>query len=191
MITCKKCGKASEKTAKVLSLCAKCIREANSECLTKLKEVHSKSREKFGLPASPPCAPEGTQCRLCQNNCLISNGQRGYCGVRRNENGHLMGGTPKEAVVSWYYDPLPTNCVADWVCAGGTGAGYPKWAYQPGTLYGLGSAVGVYLVGSRGKQTGSFLLTLAGGLIGGLVTVFLSRHLHARFREGRKALLQG
>jgi pyruvate formate lyase activating enzyme len=60
------------------------------------------------------------------------NGQRGYCGVRRNEKGHLKGGTPKEAVVSWYYDPLPTNCVGDWVCAGGTGAGYPKWAYQSG-----------------------------------------------------------
>jgi len=131
MTSCKKCGKTSEQTAKVLSLCAECIREANSECLTKLREVHSKSREKFGLPASPPCAPESTQCRLCQNSCQIPIGSLGYCGVRRNENGHLMGGTPKEAAVSWYYDPLPTNCVADWVCAGGTGAGYPKWAYQP------------------------------------------------------------
>jgi pyruvate formate lyase activating enzyme len=52
--------------------------------------------------------------------------------VRRNENGHLKGGTPGEAVVSWYYDPLPTNCVADWVCAGGSVAGYPKWAYRSG-----------------------------------------------------------
>jgi pyruvate formate lyase activating enzyme len=33
--------------------------------------------------------------------------------------------------VSWYYDPLPTNCVADWVCPGGTGAGYPQFAYSP------------------------------------------------------------
>jgi pyruvate formate lyase activating enzyme len=47
-----------------------------------------------------------------------------------------MGGTLKGAAVSWYYDPLPTNCVADWVCAGGTGAGYPKWAYQSGTEHG-------------------------------------------------------
>jgi len=132
MTTCKKCGKSSEETAKVLSLCAECIREADSECLTKLKGIHAASREKFDLPALPPSAPEGTQCRLCQNNCQIAIGGRGYCGVRRNENGHLMGGTPKEAVVSWYYDPLPTNCVADWVCAGGTGAGYSKWAYQPG-----------------------------------------------------------
>ena len=40
-------------------------------------------------------------------------------------------------------------------------------------LYGLGSAVGVYLLGSRGKQTGSFLLTLAGGLVGGLVMLVM------------------
>jgi pyruvate formate lyase activating enzyme len=31
---------------------------------------------------------------------------------------------------------LPTNCVADWVCAGGTGAGYPEWAYQPRAEHG-------------------------------------------------------
>ena len=36
-------------------------------------------------------------------------------------------------------------------------------------LNGLGSAVGVYLVGSRGEQTGSLPLTLAGGFLGGLV----------------------
>jgi pyruvate formate lyase activating enzyme len=134
MAICKKCGKSSEETAKVLSLCAQCIREADSECLTKLKGIHAASRQKFDLPALPPSDPEGTQCKLCQNNCRIAIGGRGCCGVRRNENGHLMGGTPKEAVVSWYYDPLPTNCVADWVCAGG--AGYSKRAYQPGAEQG-------------------------------------------------------
>ncbi len=36
-------------------------------------------------------------------------------------------------------------------------------------LYGLVSAVGVYLVGKIGKQTGSFLLTLIGGFLGGLI----------------------
>ena len=41
-------------------------------------------------------------------------------------------------------------------------------------LYVLGGAVGVYLVGSRGKQTGSFLLTLPGGFLGLLVIVILA-----------------
>jgi pyruvate formate lyase activating enzyme len=136
MTTCKKCGKTSEKTAKVLLLCAECIREGNSKCLAELEEIHAASRGKFDIPGSPPSAPDGIQCGLCQNSCRIPSGGRGYCGVRRNENGRLMGGTPKEAAVSWYYDPLPTNCVADWVCAGCTGAGYPEWAYQPGAEQG-------------------------------------------------------
>jgi pyruvate formate lyase activating enzyme len=29
-----------------------------------------------------------------------------------------LAGTPQGALVSWYDDPLPTNCVADWVCEG-------------------------------------------------------------------------
>jgi len=31
---------------------------------------------------------------------------------------------------------LPTNCVADWVCPAGTGAGYPAFAYREGVEYG-------------------------------------------------------
>jgi hypothetical protein len=41
------------------------------------------------------------------------------------------------------------------------------------TVYGLASTVGVYLVSNRGKQTGSFLLTLGCGLGGGLVMFVL------------------
>ena len=37
-------------------------------------------------------------------------------------------------------------------------------------LYGPASAIGVYLVGSRGKQTGSFSFTLFAGFLGTLVT---------------------
>ena len=39
--------------------------------------------------------------------------------------------------------------------------------------YGLASTVGVYLVGSRGNQTGSFPATLGGSLLGLFVTVLL------------------
>ena len=38
-------------------------------------------------------------------------------------------------------------------------------------LYGPASAIGVYLVGSRGKQTGSFPATLFGGFLGGFATL--------------------
>jgi pyruvate formate lyase activating enzyme len=29
-----------------------------------------------------------------------------------------LAGTPRRGILEWYRDPLPTNCVADWVCAG-------------------------------------------------------------------------
>ena len=40
-------------------------------------------------------------------------------------------------------------------------------------VYGLGSAVGVYLVGSRAEQTGSFLATLGWGFLAGLFTLLI------------------
>lgn len=132
MAECKKCGKVNEEIAQILSLCGQCIRQADAAEMTKLQQIHARSRQEFGLPASPPSAPDGLPCRLCQNTCRIPVGGRGYCGVRKNENGRLAGGTADAAAVSWYYDPLPTNCVADWVCAGGTGAGYPQWAHSNG-----------------------------------------------------------
>jgi pyruvate formate lyase activating enzyme len=54
------------------------------------------------------------------------------CGLRKNEGGRLIGVSAIEGKFSWYHDPLPTNCVADWVCPGGTGAGYPRYAHAPG-----------------------------------------------------------
>ncbi len=42
-------------------------------------------------------------------------------------------------------------------------------------VYGPASAVGVYLVGSRGKQTGSFQATLACGFLGGFAILSESR----------------
>ena len=133
MATCEKCGRVSEEIASILSLCAECIRKAGNEYLAKYQEIHAQSRERFGLPALPPSCPEGIQCKLCQNKCKIPGDGWGYCGVRRNKDGCLKGGTTDEAVVSWYHDPLPTNCVADWVCAAGSAAGYPQWAYRRGT----------------------------------------------------------
>ncbi len=51
---------------------------------------------------------------------------------RKNQGGRVTGVSAKEGKLSWYSDPLPTNCVADWVCPGGTGAGYPKYSRCPG-----------------------------------------------------------
>jgi pyruvate formate lyase activating enzyme len=47
-------------------------------------------------------------------------------------NGQLRGGNPAGARVSYYYDPLPTNCVADWFCPEGSSARHPVAAARYG-----------------------------------------------------------
>lgn len=95
--------------------------------------VHDECREMFGLPPKPPRDQEGVSCGMCANDCTIGAGGKGFCGLVLNIDGRLvrMGGTPTKGVLQWYYDPLPTNCVAWWVCPGCTGTGYPKYAYKP------------------------------------------------------------
>jgi pyruvate formate lyase activating enzyme len=118
--------------AKALSVCLDCIRSNFKEVSCYVQEAHHQARKAFNLPAQPPKNSSGTTCQACFNECSMSPGERGYCGIRTNEDGKLAGATPRQGSVSWYYDPLPTNCVADWVCPGGTGAGYPHFAYAKG-----------------------------------------------------------
>jgi len=58
------------------------------------------------------------------NACALATGEVGYCGVRSNNAGEVTGGDAQAAVVEWYHDALPTNCVADWVCPASGPAGY-------------------------------------------------------------------
>jgi len=60
------------------------------------------------------------RCFLCANECVMGEGERGYCGLRAARSGRLihLAGTPARGLLHWYRDPLPTNCVADWVCDG-------------------------------------------------------------------------
>jgi pyruvate formate lyase activating enzyme len=132
MGTCEICGHRSELTADALGVCAPCLRAERGGWRLLVERAHAASRRLFGLPEAPPHTPDGLVCTVCVNNCRIGEGERGYCGVRRNDGGRLVGGEADAASVDWYHDPLPTNCVADWVCPAGTGAGYPKYAYRDG-----------------------------------------------------------
>lgn len=69
---------------------------------------------------------EGISCGLCLLNCKISENKFGLCGLRKNINGELeiIGGSTEKGVLSYYYDPLPTNCVANWVCGGSKDVGF-------------------------------------------------------------------
>jgi len=129
---CNACGMESPLIAKILGVCLDCIRTNYQEVSCYIQKAHHLSRNAFGLPLEPPRSTSGSPCRTCLNECSLSPGEKGYCGIRTNKDGKIVGATPRQGSVSWYYDPLPTNCVADWVCPGGTGAGYPRFAYAKG-----------------------------------------------------------
>ncbi|MDM7935551.1 MAG: radical SAM protein [Methanothrix sp.] len=112
--------------------CGRCLREHPEEALPLALQAHSRSRAAFGLPPSPPEDPQGARCSLCMHRCRIPPGGKGYCGLRRNDGRRLKGGKSSEGKLFWYHDQLPTNCVGEFVCPGGTGSGYPRYAHLPG-----------------------------------------------------------
>ena len=137
MAECKLCNTISNYISKELGICLKCIREKPLNALPVAMQAHKRrSRAVFGLPEEPPKDPKGIPCNICINECRIPDGEMGYCGLRKNENGKLTGVSADKGKLSWYHDPLPTNCVGDWICPGGTGAGYPQYAYCNGPEYG-------------------------------------------------------
>jgi pyruvate formate lyase activating enzyme len=133
---CRHCGKKSPLISRAVGLCLDCIREDFSEVLPIIEQAHSMARKPFNLPAQPPHDEAGLECKICVNRCRILLNARSYCGLRMNRGNRLVGADAENGNVSWYYDALPTNCVADWVCPGGSGAGYPQFAYSCGTEYG-------------------------------------------------------
>jgi len=133
---CLKCNRESILISSTLEVCVDCIRNHFNEFKPHIDDVHAKVRKVFRLPPNPPRSPKGLKCDICANQCQIPEGERGYCGVRMNENGKFIGATAKEGNFFSYYDSLPTNCVADWVCAAGSGCGYPQFSYTKGTEYG-------------------------------------------------------
>ncbi len=104
----------------MLELCGGCIRLHPDEALRVAGALHAQTRRAFALPLSPPRTEGGVQCALCTRECLMGEGERGYCGLRTVRDRRLvhLAGTPGRGVLHWYRDPLPTNCVADWVCTG-------------------------------------------------------------------------
>ncbi len=134
--SCAVCGKAHPLLAEALGLCPHCARRRAA--LKRAQEAHARSRRLFDLPQTAPHTVGGIRCTLCANECVIGEGERGYCGLRTVQGGKLrhLAGTPQRGLLHWYRDPLPTNCVADWVCAGSAQRGKHNLAvfYQSCTL---------------------------------------------------------
>jgi len=127
---CSVCGRRSLLISGNLGVCRDCIRTCHEEAVGITSAAHEQAREAFGLPVFPPRTPRGVRCALCAQECVIGEGERGYCGLRTARQGRLVhfAGTPQRGLLEWYRDPLPTNCVADWVCAGSRQAGYHNLA---------------------------------------------------------------
>ncbi|UCD39286.1 MAG: radical SAM protein [Fidelibacterota bacterium] len=117
---CVGCDRSPPGLSMALGICAECLRTRFPEVRSRIEEVHAASRAAFDLPARPPRHPGGAKCVLCSNECVIGEGQRGFCGLRVMRAGKLvhLAGQPTRGLLHWYRDPLPTNCVADWVCEG-------------------------------------------------------------------------
>ncbi len=129
---CRHCGRTDRIISSRLGYCVSCIRAHLAPVWPEIEALHQESRRPFGLPLAPPRDPAGKECTLCFHACRIPEGGHGFCGARSVKAGRLRGGNPTGAGLSYYYDPLPTNCVADWFCPGGTGAGYPQYACRDG-----------------------------------------------------------
>ncbi|MCP4541132.1 MAG: radical SAM protein [Chloroflexi bacterium] len=123
--SCALCQRAAPRISAAIGVCADCLRDQFPAARPRLEAMHAESRAEFDLPPRPPRHAQGVRCTLCGNECVIGEGERGYCGLRTVRGGRLLhlAGTPARGLLHWYRDPLPTNCVADWVCEGGRHTG--------------------------------------------------------------------
>lgn len=135
MVTCRICGERD--AARVLGVCGPCIRNAWREVRDAVRAAHRMSRAP--LPSEPPREPGGLSCTICANRCHLNAGDVGFCGIRVNRSGKLVNrsGPARTAVVTWYYDPLPTNCVAAWVCQVERASGCPGPSHRPDGYFNL------------------------------------------------------
>ncbi|MEM3402665.1 MAG: hypothetical protein QXH08_05535 [Candidatus Hadarchaeales archaeon] len=130
---CEVCGKESEEISETLKVCPSCVKERFEDARPFIERAHAEVMKRYGLPPAPPRATDGKVCTDCGNACRIPDGGVGFCGLVENRDGKLLRkfGTSKLGLLSWYYDPIPTNCVPAEFCAGSGGAGYPKWCRTP------------------------------------------------------------
>ena len=137
MNTCRLCGRSSKVVSNVIGVCYDCLKSFGSKAVEIAMEAHERYRTSLGLPPRPPTSDEGIGCSLCVNECRVPPNGKGFCGYWVNRDGRLepIVGHGK-AVVFWYLDPLPTNCVATPVCPAATSKGYPKYTPTLGPEYG-------------------------------------------------------
>lgn len=132
---CRICGSESRLISSSLEVCGECLKKYPSKALSIARDSRRSLgfRRRLGLPVHPPKDPNGVTCRLCVNECSIPEGGVGFCGLWRAEEGLLRSvAGERKALVTWYLDPHPTNCVAEPFCPATSGVGYPRFAVRDG-----------------------------------------------------------
>ncbi|UCH63510.1 MAG: radical SAM protein [Fidelibacterota bacterium] len=114
------CNRALPHYSATIGICVSCLRTKFPIARSLVEAIHADSRAEFDLPAKPLSNTDGIRCTLCSNECVIGEAERGFCGLRTVRKGKLIhcAGTSPRGLLHWYRDPLPTNCVADWICEG-------------------------------------------------------------------------
>jgi len=100
---CVCCGRRVH--SKTLTLCPECARKDTHI----FRELHGLTQVEMGVG----------KCCLCSNFCEFGRSTVGLCGLRGTSNGKRFSlCTPNKALLSYYEDPLPTNCCNAWFCDG-------------------------------------------------------------------------
>jgi len=63
--------------------------EKTEEALEIALNNHAKARERFNLPLRPPRHEDVVKCKLCAAECVMQEGELGFCGIRRAERGKI------------------------------------------------------------------------------------------------------
>lgn len=142
---CSCCGLSSNFISNTLSVCKNCITKDSLQLKSSITTLHNGIRQRYGLGYNKSNSNSGVVCNLCGNRCKINNSTGSYCGLRKIKNGRVVGPDKYLAALTYYYDHLPTNCVADWICAGGTGCGFPRFARIKGPQIGYKNLAVFYI----------------------------------------------
>jgi pyruvate formate lyase activating enzyme len=143
MGTCKFCGKTDKVISEVLQVCRYCILEGDwDQVKPHILDVHKQVRQLVELPEKPPKAERPNiklRCRLCINECSLSEHDVSYCGLRNIQlriSGQLPYPSKSKGYIHGYVDPNPTNCCNSWFCPAGTSSGYPEYSNYNGPEFG-------------------------------------------------------
>jgi pyruvate formate lyase activating enzyme len=111
---CPRHTRTRKHAATVLGYCGTCLADSEDLVSTALAK-HEQLRQSSGL-VGKVVRNGNVVCPECGNHCSLNNGETGFCGLRYAMDSRIVERFPGQAIVSWYFDPIPTNCTADWVC---------------------------------------------------------------------------